>query len=278
MKAKQMKFFYTYLLFVIFGFDAVAQKLPDIQSSKITAPTSVRMDGKLQEWNGFAAENRRADLFYTIANDEKNLYLVIKATNNEAITKIMSGGVSFTVNTKGRKKEGDGYTITYPTIVRNSVGRTGGQGQNRQRMGQGRTEQTQVQRDSLALVQRKAQLAGIKEIKISGFKNIPDSLVSIYNEHGIKAVGKMDEQGAYVYEMAIPFALMDVNINDVKEFAYQIKLNGRSDAGNFTMRTNAGGGGFGGGNRGNFGGGNANTARQDLMVATDFWGKYIFQK
>lgn len=268
------------MLFTFLGLNVDAQKLPDIQTAKISAPASVRIDGKIQEWSGFAAENKRTDLFYTLANDDKNLYLVIKASNNETITKIMVGGISFTINTKGKKKVEDGFTITYPIVARvNAANRPAGQGgQNRQRMGQNRTEQTQEQRDSIALAQRKTQLASIKEIKILGFKSIPDSLVSIYNEHGIKAVGKMDEQGAYVYEMAVPFSIMDVNVSEIKEFAYQIKLNGRPEAANFNMRTNAGGGGFGGGNRGNFGGGNANTARQDLMVATDFWGKYIFQK
>lgn len=275
-----MKSIYTSLLFAFLGLNVDAQKLPDIQTAKISAPASVRIDGKIQEWNGFAAENKRTDLLYTLANDDKNLYLVIKASNNETITKIMAGGISFTINAKGKKKVEDGFTVTYPIVARssNAQNRFGGQGgQNRQRMGQNRTEQTPEQRDSITLAQRKTQLAAIKEIKISGFKSIPDSLVSIYNEHGIKAVGKMDEQGAYVYEMAVPFSIMDVNVSEIKEFAYQIKLNGRPEAANFNMRTNAGGG-FGGGNRGNFGGGNANTARQDLMVATDFWGKYIFQK
>lgn len=276
-----MKLFYAFLSFYCIGFHVYAQKLPDIQTTRLAAPASVRIDGKNQEWDGFAAENKRTDLLYTLANDDKNFYLAIKATNNETITKIMAGGISFTINTKGKKKDDDGFTVTYPFLARaNAANRLGGAGgQNRQRIGQNRVEQTQAQRDSMALVQRKTQLAAIKEIKVSGFKSISDSLVSIYNEYGIKAVGKMDEQGAYVYELAVPFALMDINVSEAKEFAYQIKLNGRPEIGNFAMRANAGGGGFrSGGARGGFGGGNVNLARQDLMVATDFWGKYVFQK
>lgn len=277
-----MKLFYAFLMSYCIGSQAYAQKLPDVQTTKLPAPTSLRIDGKNQEWKGFAAENKRTDLLYTLANDDKNFYLLIKAANNETITKIMAGGISFTINTKGKKKADEGFTVTYPFLTRtNTANRLGGGmgGQNRQRMGHNRTEQTPAQRDSMVLAQRKSQLAAIKEIKVSGFKSISDSLVSIYNEYGIKAVGKMDEQGAYVYELAVPFALMDINLSEIKEFAYQIKLNGRPEVGNFAMRANAGGGGFGGGNaRGGFGGGNANLARQDLMVATDFWGKYVFQK
>lgn len=276
-----MKLIYFTLFLSLIILEANAQKLPDIQSSSIIAPNTVRIDGKIQEWNSFAAENKRTNLLYTVANDNKNLYLVVKAESSETITKIMAGGISFTVNTRGRKKEEDGFTVTYPIVSRANANRAGGQGQNRQRLGQNRTEQTQQQRDSVTLVQRKTQLAGIKEIKISGFKSISDSLVSIYNEYGIKAVAKMDEQGAYVYEMAVPLALMDITFDEAKEFAYQIKLNGRPATGNFAMRTNAGSGGSGGfvsGNARGFGGGNANVARQDLMVATDFWGKYVIQK
>lgn len=273
-----MKLFYA-LILIFAGIEATAQKLPDIQTTTLAVPATIRIDGKNTEWNNFSAENKRTSLIYSIANDDKNLYLAIKAASNDAITKILAGGISFSVNTKGKKKEDESFSITYPLIARANVARPAGQaggGFNRQRMGQNRQEQSQEQRDSAAYEQRKVQLAGVKEIKIKGFANIPDSLISIYNEYGIKAIAKMDEQKAYFCEIAIPLSTLQISIDDKKEIAYQIKLNGRQGGGgNFAMRTNAGG--FGGGNRGGFGGGN-NTAQQDLMVATDFWGKYIIQK
>lgn len=275
-----MKLFYAFLLSSCASLQVYAQKLPDIQSTNLIAPTTVRVDGRNLEWNDFSAENKRTGLLYTISNDDKNLYLALKATSNETITKIFAGGISFSINTKGKKREDDANTITYPTVARNNAGRGGaGQGaQNRQRMGQNRPEQSQEQRDSATFEQRKTQLAAIKEIKIKGF-NIADSLISIYNEYGIKAIGKMDEKKAYFCEIAIPLSVLELSVNDKKEIAYQIKLNGRQ-GGNFPMRANAGGGGFGGSgnNRGGFGGGNNSAAQQDLMVATDFWGKYIIQK
>ncbi len=272
-----MKLFYAFLLLCYIGLDGYAQKLPDIQSGTILAPIAVRIDGKNLEWNNFSAENKRTGLLYTISNDDKNLYLAIRAINNDVITKVFAGGISVSINTKGKKKEEETYIVTYPLVARNNANRGGSQGgQNRQRIGQNRTEQTQEQRDSIAFEQRKNQLAAIKEIKVKGFNNITDSLISIYNEYGIKSVAKMDEQKAYFCEIAIPLSMLQISIDDKKEIAYQIKLNGRQ--GNFQMRTNASGSGFGGGNnRGGFGGGN-NMAQQDLMVATDFWGKYTIQK
>ncbi len=236
------------------------------------------MDGRLAEWNNiFAAENKRTALYYTIANDDKNIYFVLKSISQSAIAKIMLGGISFTLNTKGKKKDEESFTVTYPLVARNVGNRAAGQ--NRQRGMQTNNEQTQEQKDSIAMVQRKTQLAAIEEIKVFGFKDVTDSLISIYNEYGIKAVGRIDEQGAYCYELAIPLSMLAIAPDFSKEIAYRIRLNGRPTAGNFPARANnAGGGGFGAQNRqGGFGSSN-NTAQQELLSVTDFWGKYSFKK
>ncbi|WP_205945811.1 hypothetical protein [Pedobacter frigiditerrae] len=286
-----MKKIYLILTLGIFALNSFAQKLPDVQEVNMLAPASIKIDGKATEWNDtFAAENKRTELFYNIANDDKNLYVIIKSANSTVVNKIMLGGITFTVNTQGKKRDKDASSLTYPVINRaNRQQRTGGQGQARQQGGaqggfQNRTQMSTQQRDSAALVQRKAQLATVKEIKVSGFKAITDSLISIYNEYGVKAVASFDQKGAFVYEIAVPLSILELSTTSTKEFVYQIKLNGLSNmnfggggGGNF----GGGGGNFGGGgNRGgnggggNFGGGGG----QDLMSPTDFWAKYSFQK
>lgn len=286
-----MKKIYFVLALGFFVSNSFAQKLPDVQEVNMQAPANIRIDGKATEWNDtFAAENKRTELFYNIANDDKNLYVIIKSANSSVVNKIMLGGITFTVNAQGKKREKDASSLTYPVIKRanrQQGARTGGQGQARQQGGaqggfQNRTQQTQQQRDSAALVQRKTQLATVKEIKVSGFKAITDSLISIYNEYGVKTVASFDQKGAFVYELAIPLSILELSTTSTKEFVYQIKLNGLSSmnfgggGGNF----GGGGGNFGGGNRGgnggggNFGGGGG----QDLMSPTDFWAKYSFQK
>lgn len=247
-----------------------AQKTPDIQISALVAPANIRVDGKLSEWQSFAAENKRTELFYSLANDNKNVYLAIKSATKESLNKILAGGISFTINPEGKKREKEGATITFPLI--NRVNRNQGQrqpgGQGRPQRGgmggfQNRGQQDAKTRDSIASVQRKAQLSAIKEIKIAGIKSIQDSLISIYNEHGIKAVATIDETGAFVYELALPIDLLLLKAG--QEFAYQIKLNGLS---NMNFGGGNGGGGRPGDNFGFAGGG------QDMMSPTDFWGKY----
>ncbi len=278
------------LLLSFFLTNAFAQKLPDVQTGAMAAPSTVKVDGKALEWNDtFAAENKRTEVFYTLANDDKNLYLVLKSSSLANAGKIMAGGITFTINTQGKKREKDAYSLTYPLIKRTAGGRPG-QGQNRQGAGQGgfqnRAAQTQAQRDSANLAQRKTQLATVKEIKVEGFKSITDTLISIYNEYGIKAVGLFDAKGDFVYELAIPLSLLDLTTNNSKEIMYQIKLNGQSNTGfgngNNGGRTFAGnGGGNFGGARGNAGGGfngGGGSAAQDMASPTDFWGKYSLYK
>jgi hypothetical protein len=262
-----------------------AQKLPDVQQSIVNVPANLKIDGKATEWNEtFAAENKRTDLFYSMTNDDKNLYLVIKSTASATTNKIMLGGITFVVNSQGKKKEKDAPTISYPIIVRANRQQGGRAGQTRQGAQggfQNRAQQTTAQRDSVAMLQRKTQLAGVKEIKVAGFKSITDSLISIYNEYGIKAVASIDSKGAFIYELAVPLNMLDLSASNSKEIAYQIKLNG-------LVNTSFGGGGgnaggnFGGGNRGgaggSFGGGGNASGGQDLMNPTDFWGKYMIQK
>ncbi len=292
-----MKRIYSILIFCFFISSAFAQKLPDVQTSNVVAPSNIKIDGKATEWNDiFAAENKRTDIYYTLANDDKNLYLVLKSASTASASKIIAGGITFSINTQGKKREKDAFSVTYHLIKRVAGAGRGGQaqnqgGQNRQAGGQGgfqnRAQQTQQQRDSAALVQRKNQLATVKEIKIAGFKNITDTLISIYNEYGIKTVGLFDAKGEFVYELAIPLSLLELSINDTKEFVYQIKVNGLSTAGfgggngGRTFAGNAGGNGGGnfGAPRGNAGAGfNGGGSGMDMMSPTDFWGKYSFTK
>ncbi|MDQ7947971.1 MAG: hypothetical protein REI78_15335 [Pedobacter sp.] len=259
------------------------QKLPDVQVASMSAPDRIRIDGKANEWNdAYAAENKRTEVFYSIANDDKNLYLVLKAGNSSVTNKIMLGGVTFTLNTQGKKREKDAYAITYPLVPRSrnqgARGQGQGQGQRMGNFGGQRNAQTQQQRDSASLIQRKNALTTVKEIRVTGFKAIADSLVSIYNEYGLKAVANIDQKGNLIYELAIPLQLLELTPGDSRELQYQIRLNGLSlsnGSGGGETFVVGGGSNRGGAMRGNGGGQNF----QDLMSPTDFWGKYtLFKK
>jgi hypothetical protein len=211
-----------------------------------------------------------------------------------------------TINTAGKKKDKDAFVITFPVVNRTSLRDARGAGGGRQGRGgfggNGATL-TPVQIDSASRASHKTALALIREIGVVGFKDITDSVISIYNEYSIKAAAGFDEEDSFVSELAIPLKLLNISPANAKELAYNIKVNGvqggggrnggnrngGGDGGGFGGGGNRGGGGFGGGggggeNRGggggNRGGGNDNgiSPMEELTTATDFWGKYTLYK
>lgn len=285
---------------------AQAQKLSDVQDVSVWA-SAVKVDGKHNEWeNNFKAMNKSTNLTYTLANDAKNLYLAIQSKDLTNNNKIMLGGITLTVNPSGKKNDKESFKVIYPvinrqrgpggganrsvtvsspsggggstTVVRAMPGGSGGFGRFQ--------DMTPAQRDSLQRATARTQLASAKEIKVFGFKDIPDSLISIYNEYSIKTIASISDEGIYMYEASIPLALLEMSADNPKEFSYNIKLNGlQINFGGFSGGARPGGGTGGGttvvrveGGGGGMGGGMGSFNFQDLITPTDFWGKYILTK
>ncbi|MEJ7558385.1 MAG: hypothetical protein WKF66_08765 [Pedobacter sp.] len=281
---------------------AQAQKITELQEVSIYAPQLTKADGRNSEWaNATFAQNKATGISYLISNDDKNLYLIVRSTEVGNNTKIMAGGITFSVNPDGKKKEKESITLTYPLINRAQFrrGGQGGGGGGRPAfggmgggMGAGGVQLTPKQRDSTMAAMQKTQLALVKEIKIKGFKKTTDTLVSIYNDMGIKAAASIDKDNVFFYEAAIPFEELGLTLDNAKEFAYNVKLNGLQLPGmDFNRGGGGGGGGFGGGGGGGggqvqvrMGGGGGGGPRgggidfQALISPTDFWGKYTLTK
>ena len=85
-----------------------AQKLPDVQAGAVWANSPLKVDGKLVDAaEPFQAYNKNTKLFYTLSNDDKNLYLAVKSTDGGNNNKILMGGITFSVNASGKKKDKD---------------------------------------------------------------------------------------------------------------------------------------------------------------------------
>lgn len=290
MKMKLSKLIPSSLLLLAISSAGYAQKLPDVQTNGVYAPAGIRADGRNAEWNdSFQALNKRTNIYYTMANDDNNLYVAIKSTEASNNTKILAGGITLSINPDGKKKEKESITLTYPVVNRANMrtGGGGGQGAGGRRtmmmgtvMGSASGGQvSKLQRDSMMAEMQKKQLAQVKEIRINGFKNTKDTLISIYNEYGIKAVANITKDNALFYEIAIPLSALGLSKDSAAEFAYNIKLNGLQMPG---FDGGGGGGGPRGGGGGNFGprggGGGGNFDFQALISPTDFWGKYTLAK
>ena len=286
----------TALLFLsCYGFIHAQDKLPSVQKGNFRAPSGIHIDGSLADWkDSLRAYNRSTKIYYLLANDDKYLYLAVRATDATTKAKIAAGGITLTINTSGKKKEQDAFSLTYPVISH-----TAGRG-NRRGGGGGASSLT----DSAS---KQQLILAAKEIKVIGFKDVDDTLISIYNEYSIKVAIGFDLSSNYCYELAVPLKLLGLNADDAKEFAYNIKLNGlqtaikminisgsdggggagltiSGDGGGGSFRSSGGGGSRGGGagggrgGRGGAGGGNNTIDYEDLTSPTDFWGNYALAK
>jgi len=273
---RDIKSILSIVLLLISG-NVFAQKVSSTQQGNMWVPQGIKIDGKLSEWGtALQAYNKTVKLWYSIANDNKYLYLAIKSDDLNYNPKILAGGISLTINTADRKRDKDAYIITYPIISRSGGLGRGGRGRR------GGFGQDQDKPDTAAIVaQQRQTLATGKEISAIGFKEITDTLISIYNEYGIKAASGIDDKGNYTAELAIPLAILKIPAGQ-KEIAYNIKVNGlQLDmvklGGNIRISGDGGGfGGRGGGGGGGFGGfGVRDTPdSDDITIATDFWAKY----
>jgi hypothetical protein len=298
MKSKFLKSTLTICLLTGSVITTEAQKVTDLQEVSIYAPQLTKADGRNSEWAGATfAQNKATGISYLVSNDDKNLYLVVKSTDMGNNTKILAGGITFSINPDGKKKDKESITLTYPLINRAQFrrGGPGGGGGGGGAVvagrpafggmgGGGGVQLTPKQRDSAMAAMQKTQLAQVKEIKLRGFKKTTDTLVSIYNDMGIKAAASIDKDNVFFYEAAIPLDELGLTLDNAKEFAYNVKLNGLQLPG---MDFNRGGGGGGGGGGGQFrvtGGGGGGGPRgggidfQALISPTDFWGKYTLIK
>ncbi len=225
MKTTAFKYPYYWLtLLMSVGVTANAQKLPNVQQAGLYAPANVKVDGKATEWdNQFQAYNKSTSVFYTMANNGDNLYLVIQATDKKIIDKILGGGISLIMaNNKDKKIAPISITSPLmPATKRNAFNKL----------------RKEPAADVLELANRELA-SNFKEIPVSGISAIPDSSVSVFNEYGIKLSGQVDINNNYTVELAIPLKYLtrltnsgsidyNIRLNALKFNSSNIRVNGR---------------------------------------------------
>nr|ALG05214.1 hypothetical protein [uncultured bacterium 4C6] len=265
----------TLILLAALAFvQAIAQKLPNVQKASVRAPQSIKIDGKATEWqNKYQAYNNATDINYTLANDDKNLYLVIKAARSMVIQgKILSGGISFTVNHTLNKKDANAITVTYPVINhKDKDWRLVGDVFNSTAFANIEGNSNRDHTPSLTNLNTAFTKAS-KYIGVKGIKNVADNEIPVYNDLNIHAVATFHEPVVYVYELAIPLKLLALPAGDTKAFSYHIKLNVSKS---FSDQFRAGAVPASGGNLG------LEAPPQPdpvYLSSTDFWGEYTLAK
>ncbi len=199
-----MKQYYTYFIYVL-GLHLAFVGVSNAQNNTLMLKSpsgSVTIDGDRKEWgdslNYYNPENK---LNYTIANDKQNIYLVIKTKDIEQQANILNSGVTFGIDTKGRKRSS--FTLTFPVA-----------GQSMRRPGKPTLEENIL----------KAKYLALRKIKVDGFKDIDEEELAVNNSYGIKAAINIDNEGTLVYEQAIPLELFRAGDLLKSEWTFNIKI------------------------------------------------------
>ncbi|MDB5030278.1 hypothetical protein [Mucilaginibacter sp.] len=247
-------------LFVLMflAFNANAQKLPKVQTASVYAPGNIKIDGRATEWGGtYQAYNHIDHLFYSMANDDKNIYLVVSSSDQLSISKMVRWGIALTINGTGKRKSKDpnNVVVSFPVAdEKRNLGIIHSMG-----------EKDILVNKTTMMNSRNAKIANVyKLIEVSGIKEISEPTISIYNTTGIKTGSLFDNKLAYVYELAIPLKYLGTSINNGARFSYNIKLNGGILKNGAAMPMRVDGG---------------PTPTQDYLFSpTDFWGEYTLAR
>jgi hypothetical protein len=278
---------------LLFALILVTTSTVKAQSSKAIGnmqppPANIIIDGNLSEWgDSLRYLNEDKKIPYTLANDQENLYVAIRINDRLEQARIINAGITLSIDPKGKKKET--FTITFPLSEPGSKPQFGFRKNDN-------GELTQQDRDELA----HERLTTLRNIKVTGFKDIEYDMITTSNTYGIKAAINYDADGNLVYEAAIPLKFFHVDSPSKNEWAFNFKINGMqkiasSGQGGDTQgggmgsgRGGRGGGGMGGGGRmgggrggragGGGRGGSSNTDNSELFKSVDFWEKFNLAK
>lgn len=253
-----MKFQYQMFvaMLLLAASDANAQKLPATQQISLRAPANIKIDGKATEWNDtFQALNHNCDIYYTICNDDNNLYLIVQSNDIAVIRRMLNGGITFSVNTAGKKDDKAAIGITYP-VLDSPVGINPPKG-----------ALSDKEADSLANLFNKRMREKAKTIKNNGIKGI-DTAISVYNDNGIEAAEAFNRKMAYTCELSVPLKHFGLTPDHLTPFAYHVMINEVAQHG-IEIKKDAGGAIISI---------SVNKGAQMGQPATDFWGEYTLAK
>jgi hypothetical protein len=119
----------------------------------------------------------------------------------------------------------------------------------------------------------------VKWIGVTGITGL-DTLISVYNEDGIKAAGVFNNKKVYTFEISVKLKLLGLSANDVPKFTYHMKVNGSNAFGGITFVSVTSASGENITNTTDIQNKTVsfNSAMQNLSAPTDFWGEYTLAK
>src|SRR6185312_13145599 len=264
-----------------------AQNKP-AQNTLQPPPAGITIDGDLKEWgDSLRYYNEDQKLYYTLANDKDNLYMAIRINDRSEQIRVFGAGLTLSIDTRGKKKET--FSVTFPIGGAPDMAPAG----ENQPLDGGTQQKNDEQTDKM-----RANLTKLRQIKVTGFKDVESELITTSNTYGFKTAIDFDKDDNLIYEAAIPLKLFHDDEPAKNEWAFNFKINGLTKPGQKRAESDNGqqggigrggmGGGMGGGRGGRGGGrgmrgGGGNTGSQstdhsELSKSVDFWEKFYLAK
>lgn len=175
------------------------------------AVNPLSVDGNLKDWgDSLKYFNESTQFSFDIRNNNDFLYVAIISKNKQNLNRILARGITFSVNTEDRKK--NGATVVFPVIDRLNL-----------TPGSGKEKAPATQPDQQFQEQI---ISKITKINVSGFPDIIDGPVSLKNSYGISAAAAFNGQDNFVIEFAIPFSQLGISPVAGQQIACLFQLNG----------------------------------------------------
>jgi hypothetical protein len=261
-----------------------AQSQP-AQAKLQAPPANIIIDGDIKEWgDSLRYYNAEKKINYSLANNKDTLYMAIRTNDRTEQERILRAGLTFSIDTKGKKKES--YSLTFPLDLNGSIPLSAIQKDDN-------GDVSQQERDELT----QERLTTLRGIRVVGFdKDIEGDMITTSNTYGIQMAINYDDKDYLVCEAAIPLKFFHADDLTKNEWAFNFKINGvtrpASNKGSDQEgpgNVGGGGGGFGGGGgrgggRGGGGrggqhsGGNSQGTSGELSKSMDFWEKFYLAK
>lgn len=219
------------LLATLAFLQANAQKLPQVQQVSLRAPDNIRVDGKNKEWGTqLQAFNNATGIFYSMANDDKKLYLVVQTQSYRVMNSIASGGIKLVIQKNRTKNDSGAPFVKFPYLEKPKQLNLSFVNISKVGSGMNRVDPKSPQEaakvyDSLARNNNKILTSQLKLIYVYGIAGI-DNLLPVYNDKGVQAANLTDSKKNYTCEIAIDLKLLDLQPDKAEKFSYHIVVNG----------------------------------------------------
>lgn len=244
------KYYKTFILFALFG--AIVSCTPPMVYKSYWQKTPVVIDGQTNDWDvPLRFFDPKTKLNYSVSNDAENLYICIRATDDDNVSGITKRGLQIWIDTTGKKAHQVGIACpiskkeeTSPDNNKETTQATESNPYGRNQLYDGMPDTARLNRMHKKFLERTQQM------HVSGFRTIPDGIITVPNNYGINLGISWSNANVLVYEVAIPlksFLKSPLSLSDSTRtldisFNFSITL----------KRVNTGGGGMG---RGMHGGG-----------------------